>query len=123
MELDPGQMSLHHYLMVHGSDANSSDDRRIGLAIRYVAASAKKLGKPESALLVRGKNTSNFIMERRTRGLSQKVRARKHSQAIARQMHNLFEPSKDATLGERIRLKLTKTLGLTLSYWRNLRAR
>ena len=35
-ELKPGQMSLHHGLMIHGSGPNSSDDRRIGIAIRYI---------------------------------------------------------------------------------------
>ena len=31
--LRPGEMSLHHVRMVHGSPANRSDDRRIGFAI------------------------------------------------------------------------------------------
>ncbi len=34
--LKPGQMSLHHGRLFHGSRANVSDDRRIGLAIRYI---------------------------------------------------------------------------------------
>src|SRR4029453_15391031 len=34
--LAPGEMSLHHVLMVHGSGANLSGDRRIGFAIRYI---------------------------------------------------------------------------------------
>ncbi|MEM9371515.1 MAG: phytanoyl-CoA dioxygenase family protein, partial [Pseudomonadota bacterium] len=34
--LKPGQMSLHHGRCFHASGANGSDDRRIGLAIRYV---------------------------------------------------------------------------------------
>ena len=36
IELAPGQMSLHHGRIFHGSHANQSDDRRIGLAIRYI---------------------------------------------------------------------------------------
>ena len=35
-ELNPGQMSLHHGLMIHGSGPNLSNDRRIGIAIRYI---------------------------------------------------------------------------------------
>ena len=33
VELKPGQASLHHVLLFHGSEPNRSDDRRIGLAI------------------------------------------------------------------------------------------
>ncbi len=34
--LKPGELSLHHGRCFHASGANGSDDRRIGLAIRYV---------------------------------------------------------------------------------------
>ncbi len=34
--LEPGQMSLHHVKLIHGSEANRSDDRRIGFVVRYV---------------------------------------------------------------------------------------
>lgn len=34
--LRPGQMSLHHGHLFHASRANAGDDRRIGLAIRYI---------------------------------------------------------------------------------------
>ncbi len=34
--LRPGEMSLHHVRLVHGSPPNPSGDRRIGFAIRYV---------------------------------------------------------------------------------------
>ena len=36
IELQPGEMSLHHGLTIHGSGPNMSDDRRIGLVIRYI---------------------------------------------------------------------------------------
>jgi ectoine hydroxylase-related dioxygenase (phytanoyl-CoA dioxygenase family) len=53
--LDAGEMSLHHVLMVHGSGANPSDDRRIGFAIRYVPTRVRQTGGPrDSATLVRG---------------------------------------------------------------------
>jgi ectoine hydroxylase-related dioxygenase (phytanoyl-CoA dioxygenase family) len=35
--LRPGQVSLHHGRMIHGSGPNSSEDRRIGFVIRYVS--------------------------------------------------------------------------------------
>ncbi|MAZ87547.1 MAG: phytanoyl-CoA dioxygenase [Cellvibrionaceae bacterium] len=123
MELDPGQMSLHHFQLVHGSDANTSSDRRIGFAIRYVAATAKKIGAEESALLVRGDNHSGFIMEQRAKPLSRRQRIQQHTQALRRQMHNLFEPGDEANWQERLRLKATKALGLGLSYWKEISAR
>ena len=53
--LRPGEMSLHHVRMVHGSPANRSADRRIGFAIRYVPTYVKQIaGERDSALLVRG---------------------------------------------------------------------
>ena len=44
VELRPGAMSLHHGLTIHGSGPNRSDDRRIGVAIRYVSAKMRKAG-------------------------------------------------------------------------------
>lgn len=55
VELAPGEMSLHHGRLFHASDPNRSDDRRIGLAIRYVPASMKQIdGAAMAATLVRG---------------------------------------------------------------------
>jgi non-heme Fe2+,alpha-ketoglutarate-dependent halogenase len=55
--LAPGEMSLHHVLMVHGSGANPSDDRRIGYAIRYVPTRVRQTsGVRDSATLVRGED-------------------------------------------------------------------
>ncbi|MGI9499457.1 MAG: phytanoyl-CoA dioxygenase family protein [Geminicoccaceae bacterium] len=53
--LQPGEMSLHHVKLIHGSNANRSDDRRIGFAIRYVPAYVRQVvGEKDSAVLVRG---------------------------------------------------------------------
>lgn len=52
--LQPGEMSLHHVRLVHGSPPNPSDDRRIGLAIRYIPTSVKQIAGSDSATLVRG---------------------------------------------------------------------
>jgi ectoine hydroxylase-related dioxygenase (phytanoyl-CoA dioxygenase family) len=35
--LAPGQIALHHGRIFHASSANQTDDRRIGLAIRYIS--------------------------------------------------------------------------------------
>jgi hypothetical protein len=44
VELAPGCISLHHGLTIHGSGPNQADDRRIGVAIRYVSAKMRKAG-------------------------------------------------------------------------------
>ena len=36
IELEAGQMSLHDVYLIHGSNANNSDKRRAGLALRYM---------------------------------------------------------------------------------------
>jgi hypothetical protein len=58
VELKPGQASLHHVLLFHGSEPNRSDERRIGLAIRYIPTHLKQaVGSRDWATLVRGKDT------------------------------------------------------------------
>jgi ectoine hydroxylase-related dioxygenase (phytanoyl-CoA dioxygenase family) len=40
IELEPGQMSMHDVYMIHGAQANRSSQRRTGVALRYMPASA-----------------------------------------------------------------------------------
>ena len=40
IELEPGQMSLHDVYMIHGAAANTSTQRRTGVALRYLPASS-----------------------------------------------------------------------------------
>jgi hypothetical protein len=55
MTLQPGEMSLHHVRMVHGSEPNSSGQRRIGFAIRYVPTYVRQTAGPRDyATLVHG---------------------------------------------------------------------
>ncbi|MEM8876705.1 MAG: phytanoyl-CoA dioxygenase family protein [Pseudomonadota bacterium] len=57
--LKPGQMSLHHGRMFHASGPNTSNDRRIGLAIRYVTPGVRQIvGARDYAMPVRGSDTS-----------------------------------------------------------------
>ena len=56
ISLRPGEMSLHHVRLVHGSPPNSSDDRRIGFAIRYVPTDVAQIAGDDSASLVRGED-------------------------------------------------------------------
>lgn len=54
--LNPGEMSLHHVRLVHGSPPNPSPDRRIGFAIRYIPTRVRQLAGEDSATLVRGED-------------------------------------------------------------------
>lgn len=64
--LRPGEMSLHHVRLVHGSAPNPSRDRRIGFAIRYIPTSLYQLDGEDSATLVRGEDRfGHFELEPR----------------------------------------------------------
>jgi len=52
--LRPGEMSLHHVRLVHGSEPNRSSDRRIGMAIRYIPTHVRQTVGRDGAVLVRG---------------------------------------------------------------------
>lgn len=54
LELDPGQMSLHHMAIVHGSQPNASDTPRMGVVLRFMAPWVRQTKGPDSATLVRG---------------------------------------------------------------------
>ena len=55
IELQPGEMSLHHGLTIHGSGPNRSDDRRIACVIRYIRPDmATEDGHAEYGMMVRG---------------------------------------------------------------------
>lgn len=65
IELNPGEISLHHVRTVHASEPNQADDRRIGVALRYIAPHVRQLsGERDSAMLVRGEDRfGNFVHE------------------------------------------------------------
>ena len=63
MPLQPGEISLHHVRLVHGSAPNQSDDRRIGVAVRYIAPHVKqKEADKDSAWLVRGEDKYGYFV-------------------------------------------------------------
>lgn len=63
--LRPGQASLHHGWLMHGSGPNRSGDRRIGLTLQYLAPSVKQLFTDrEGATLLRGQDRyGHFVKE------------------------------------------------------------
>lgn len=59
INLHPGEMSLHHVRIIHGSPPNTSNQRRIGFAIRYIPTYVRQIEGDDSATLVRGVDTFN----------------------------------------------------------------
>ncbi len=50
--LQPGQASLHHGYLFHASGPNTTGDRRIGAAIRYIAPSMRARSGPETEVML-----------------------------------------------------------------------
>ena len=65
LELNAGEISLHHVRLIHGSPPNSSNQRRIGYAIRYIPTHLHQLySLNDTATLVRGEDRfNNFVSE------------------------------------------------------------
>jgi Phytanoyl-CoA dioxygenase (PhyH) len=67
--LAPGEMSLHHVLIVHGSEPNRAEFRRVGFAIRYIPGRVRQtVGRFHSATIVRGRDHGHFDHEARPEG-------------------------------------------------------
>lgn len=64
MQLQPGEASLHHMAVVHGSQPNKSAVPRVGLVLRYISSDVRQLKATDSATLVRGTDSyGHFIHE------------------------------------------------------------
>jgi non-heme Fe2+,alpha-ketoglutarate-dependent halogenase len=65
LALDPGEIALFDYRLAHASNPNRSNDRRIGIGIRYVPTDARQVRADwDSASLVRGvDNFGHFELE------------------------------------------------------------
>ncbi len=59
--LEAGQMSLHHPTVVHGSELNNSNDRRIGFVIQsYIGTNVKQVLGKNGVQLARGIDEFNY---------------------------------------------------------------
>ena len=53
--LAPGEMSIHHVCIIHGSEPNVTNDRRIGMVLRYCATDVRQTKVDgDRAILVNG---------------------------------------------------------------------
>ncbi|MBV8775680.1 MAG: phytanoyl-CoA dioxygenase family protein [Alphaproteobacteria bacterium] len=90
--LAPGEMSLHHVRLVHGSPPNPSADRRIGFAIRYIPTSLHQLEGEDSATLVRGEDRyGHFELEPRPARDMQEDMLALHSRLTGRAAQILYK--------------------------------
>ena len=91
LELEPGEMSLHHVNIVHGSDPNDSNIDRIGFAIRYISTEVKQIAGKTSATLARGVDKfGNFDHEPRPARSYDKESQRVRNKALKRQHDVLY---------------------------------
>ncbi len=100
--LQPGQMSLHHVLIVHGSNQNRADYPRIGYAIRYIPTHLQQLAPiRDSATLVRGTDRyGHFDHERPPEGEFHPAAVERHAAVRERQAQILYAGAAKGTGGE-----------------------
>lgn len=91
MALAPGEMSLHHPLVIHGSEPNRSGARRTGFAIRYIAGDVGQAGGfANSATLVRGRDHGRFALEVPPEGPFHPDAMRRHADVVRQGMRVIF---------------------------------
>lgn len=90
--LRPGEMSLHHVLLVHGSKPNQANHRRIGFAVRYVPTYVRQLsGVKDSATLVRGVDDyGHFAHEEAPKREFDDAAVAHHAAVLERQLQILY---------------------------------
>lgn len=89
--LRAGEMSLHHIKLVHGSEPNRTNDRRIGLAIRYIPTSVRQTKVRDAAMLVRGVDRyRHFDYEPRPKADLDAAALAAHADSVARQVKALY---------------------------------
>jgi ectoine hydroxylase-related dioxygenase (phytanoyl-CoA dioxygenase family) len=94
--LQPGQMSLHHVMIFHGSEPNRADHPRVGFAIRYVPTHVRQTaGEKDSAMLVRGVDTyHHFEHESEPDAEFSDAAVAQHRQVVDRQLAILYAGAK-----------------------------
>ena len=99
--LRAGQASFHHFHLLHQSGPNHSSRPRVGLALRYIAASVKQTGKMREAVtLISGQmEHDEFDLEpslpigRRVSDLEIKRGKAAHRDSMVREKGNYFDSS------------------------------
>jgi len=89
--LRAGEFSLHHIRLAHASAPNTTADRRIGLAIRYIPTHVRQVKVRDCASLVRGRDAyGNFDPEPVPAGDADAAAVAAHEDAVARNVKALY---------------------------------
>jgi len=56
VEIDAGELTLHHLRLAHSSGPNTSDELRASLAMTFMAPEVRPLSRHDTAMLVRGRD-------------------------------------------------------------------
>ncbi len=91
--LSPGQFSLHHTCVVHQSQPNRSDERRIGLALSYIPTRTRYIGRRRMpACLVRGKDDySHFDLQPRPQTDFGEIEMQRHDATFKAYIDSFYE--------------------------------
>lgn len=92
LELKPGEFSLHHVGIVHGSGPNDSNAPRIGIAVRYISPDVVQQGRErDMVMLVRGRDDHGHfdIVEPPEHDIPYGESAA-HAESLARKRRNLL---------------------------------
>ncbi|RAI00709.1 phytanoyl-CoA dioxygenase [Acuticoccus sediminis] len=90
--LRAGEMSLHHVLLVHGSKANTTSDRRIGFALRYIPTRLAQTKAEDRAMLVRGTDTyGHFALEPQPVADLDEAALAAHAESMGAQVAALYQ--------------------------------
>jgi ectoine hydroxylase-related dioxygenase (phytanoyl-CoA dioxygenase family) len=96
--LQPGEMSLHHIRLIHGSDPNRSGHSRIGFAIRYIPTRVYQTDGKTTAMLVRGVDDyRNFEAEPVPESDYADEAVRFHAYSVDMLSHRVFDGATTAT--------------------------
>ena len=83
--LAAGEMSLHHVRIVHGSGPNQTDDRRIGMVLRFCGTHVRQTKGPDTAVLVAGEdNYGHFELLGPPEQDFGKAASARHADAVAK---------------------------------------
>ncbi|MEZ5910725.1 MAG: phytanoyl-CoA dioxygenase family protein [Hyphomicrobiaceae bacterium] len=89
--LAAGEMSLHHVLLVHGSGPNTTNDRRIGLVMRFIPPHVAQTKTTDSATLVRGVDRfGHFDLEPAPKSDLDAAAVAAHQDAVTRKIKTLY---------------------------------
>ncbi len=91
--LKPGQFSFHHTCVVHQSQPNRSNERRIGLALSYIPTRTRYIGKRRMpACLVRGHDVHNhFDLQPRPQTDFGDIEMRRHDTTFRAYIESFYE--------------------------------